>query len=105
MDTITRPLADTNPAVVSLKAKIDATTAELGRGPASVVTALTGGKRTADLAFGTATDLIAWISWLHCPWANSIRGGRLVYVAYKQWAGFACTLTADEALDPAPAAG
>lgn len=101
MDTIARPLADTNPAVISLKAKIDATTTQLGCGPTTLVTTLTGDKRTAELGFDGVDDLITWAAWLHWPWASAARNGRHAVVAYGQWAGFGCTLTGDEPLDAA----
>lgn len=105
MDTATRPLPETSPAVISLHAKIDATTTELGRGPKTVTTVLTGDKRTAELGFDGVDDLIAWAAWLHWPWASAARDGRHAVVAYGQWAGFGCTLAGSEPLDTIPAAG
>lgn len=104
MDTATaRPLPATNPAVISLQAKIDATTTELGCGPTTIVTVLNGEKRIAELGFDTVDDLITWTAWLHWPWASAARLGLHHVVGYGQWAGFGCTLTADEPLTPAPA--
>lgn len=101
MDVIAPP----DPALNNLTAKIAATTAELGCGPAEVLPGLERGRRVAELRFATVDDLIAWVTWLHWPYATSGRGGRHIVVGYGQWLGYACTLTGSEPLDDAPAAG
>jgi hypothetical protein len=95
----------TDPVRASLDAKITATAVQLGTETPTVTIGREGHRRTAQLAFTDTNHLIAWVAWLHWPWANHRQDDRLVYTGYGEWAGYACTLVGDETLESVPAAG
>lgn len=101
--TITAP-APADPALASFMAKVEATAGTLDCSPAILAARIDDrGRRTAVLTFDTVDQLIAWVAWLHWPWASHVDDGQRTVRALGQWNGYACELHASEPLQPLPA--